>query len=73
MSPFLIYIAAASGGHSRDGANVAISTTPNGWRTRGRILEAAGRFFARAGYVTLRMGDVSAGAGVSMAAHKDRR
>ena len=52
---------------------MAISTTPNGWRTRGRILEAARRFFARAGYVTLRMGDVSAGAGVSMAAHKDRR
>lgn len=46
----------------------AIPTTPKGRRTRRQILEAARRVFARAGYVTLRMGDVAAEAGVSMGA-----
>lgn len=43
-------------------------STPKGQRTRTEILAAAGRVFAKAGYVTLRMGDVAREAGVSMGA-----
>jgi AcrR family transcriptional regulator len=42
--------------------------TPKGRRTRERILAAARVVFAHSGYVTLRMGDVAAEAGVSMGA-----
>jgi AcrR family transcriptional regulator len=42
--------------------------TPKGRRTRERILAAARVVFAHSGYVTMRMGDVAAEAGVSMGA-----
>ena len=46
----------------------AMPITPKGRRTRDRILAAARLVFAHSGYVTLRMGDVAAEAGVSMGA-----
>jgi AcrR family transcriptional regulator len=42
--------------------------TPKGQRTRAQQLTAARRVFGRSGYVTFRMGDVAAEAGVSMGA-----
>jgi AcrR family transcriptional regulator len=42
--------------------------TPKGRRTRIRILDAARQVLARTGYVTLRMADVAAQAGLSMGA-----
>lgn len=42
--------------------------TPKGQRTRAQLLTAARRVFGTSGYVTLRMGDVAAEAGMSMGA-----
>jgi AcrR family transcriptional regulator len=43
----------------------AIPTTRKGRRTRGKVLDAAGRVFARDGYVDARMLDIATETGLS--------